>query len=439
MAKGKKFSGAVVMGLPLLIAVGAVGVFYSTVHRSRTMLDEEIAAARKVGMPVEREDIPQPVVKESENAAPIYEKLIEVVHGEENNAYKAVSKVSEKNPTPAQIKVAEEALPQLDHTWALLDQLPKYPSCQFARDWSKGAGVTFPEYSYLKSFTQLLCFKADVLSRRGDWKEATRLTSLAQKVAVDAGREPVIIGMLVRVAAQNRVIKELEVMADRHQSNPVALDAIEKVANETSAIPDVRWYVGGEIAFGHAMMKGLKNINEISSGSGPSSLTGVATAMKLPGGPEFFEAKYLQRWRATWVRMPTDPANWQTVSQVLTEHSLSVDNDQSFSNALNRVICPVFSGMGDSVGTMQAENHLLLTSIEMLKIRDRAGKMPAAVPQSLGAIRLDPFDGAPLRYRREGKGFMLYSIGQDRVDNGGERPKRMGMAPTYSDQVLAFK
>jgi hypothetical protein len=41
------------------------------------------------------------------------------------------------------------------------------------------------------------------------------------------------------------------------------------------------------------------------------------------------------------------------------------------------------------------------------------------VPSFLGAVPADPFDGKPLRYNRLPKGYIIYSIGEDGVDNGG--------------------
>jgi hypothetical protein len=37
------------------------------------------------------------------------------------------------------------------------------------------------------------------------------------------------------------------------------------------------------------------------------------------------------------------------------------------------------------------------------------------------AASVDPFDGQPLRYRKKGSGYLLYSIGPDLKDDGGER------------------
>lgn len=57
----------------------------------------------------------------------------------------------------------------------------------------------------------------------------------------------------------------------------------------------------------------------------------------------------------------------------------------------------------------------------------------------------DPFSGQPLRYRAEGNGFVLYSLGEDQKDNGGipkpqirrdPDPRKKG-DPEY-DQVWRF-
>jgi hypothetical protein len=42
------------------------------------------------------------------------------------------------------------------------------------------------------------------------------------------------------------------------------------------------------------------------------------------------------------------------------------------------------------------------------------------VPAFLPAVPLDPFDGKPLRYQLLPKGYLIYSIGEDGVDNGGK-------------------
>jgi hypothetical protein len=42
-------------------------------------------------------------------------------------------------------------------------------------------------------------------------------------------------------------------------------------------------------------------------------------------------------------------------------------------------------------------------------------------PQILPAVPVDPFDGHPLRYRKQDSGYRLYGIGPDLKDDGGQR------------------
>jgi len=42
------------------------------------------------------------------------------------------------------------------------------------------------------------------------------------------------------------------------------------------------------------------------------------------------------------------------------------------------------------------------------------------VPEFLDAVPIDPFDGKPLRYVVREDAYVIYSIGRDRADDGGE-------------------
>jgi hypothetical protein len=46
-------------------------------------------------------------------------------------------------------------------------------------------------------------------------------------------------------------------------------------------------------------------------------------------------------------------------------------------------------------------------------------KLTELVPDYLPAVPQDPFDGRPLRLKRLPDGLVIYSVGDDRVDNGG--------------------
>ena len=45
--------------------------------------------------------------------------------------------------------------------------------------------------------------------------------------------------------------------------------------------------------------------------------------------------------------------------------------------------------------------------------------LDALVPEFLDKLPLDPFSGKPYVYRRDGSGFVVYSVGHNGVDDGG--------------------
>ncbi len=70
-------------------------------------------------------------------------------------------------------------------------------------------------------------------------------------------------------------------------------------------------------------------------------------------------------------------------------------------------------------------------AIALERYRLGRGRLPDTladlVPRFLGGVPEDPYDGADLRYKRLERGFALYGVGEDGVDDGGkERPASEG-------------
>ena len=55
---------------------------------------------------------------------------------------------------------------------------------------------------------------------------------------------------------------------------------------------------------------------------------------------------------------------------------------------------------------------------------DSGGALPASlgelVPKHLAAVPADPFTGQPLIYIRNGKGYVVYSVGENAFDDRGD-------------------
>jgi hypothetical protein len=71
----------------------------------------------------------------------------------------------------------------------------------------------------------------------------------------------------------------------------------------------------------------------------------------------------------------------------------------------------------------QAELRCVIAALAAERYRLEKGAWPASlaavVPAFLPAVPIDPYDSKPARYRRLADGIVIYCIGPDRMDDGG--------------------
>lgn len=71
-----------------------------------------------------------------------------------------------------------------------------------------------------------------------------------------------------------------------------------------------------------------------------------------------------------------------------------------------------------------AQRRALATKLAIIAYREDNGALPAGltalVPEYLSAVPEDPFAQAPLSYRQTSDGFVVYSVGPDIIDDGGQ-------------------
>lgn len=71
----------------------------------------------------------------------------------------------------------------------------------------------------------------------------------------------------------------------------------------------------------------------------------------------------------------------------------------------------------------RVEYDSALAAIAIERFRNAEGSIPstlrALVPEYLDSVPTDPFAGEPLRYKQDPKGYAVYSVGMDHMDEGG--------------------
>ncbi len=90
---------------------------------------------------------------------------------------------------------------------------------------------------------------------------------------------------------------------------------------------------------------------------------------------------------------------------------------------LTGVLAPAMPRLVTLYGRMTAEIRITRAGLALLRHWQERGVWPETL-DTIGLEGLkDPFIGGPLRYRSQGDGFVLYSVGEDEEDNGGAAKK----------------
>jgi hypothetical protein len=88
------------------------------------------------------------------------------------------------------------------------------------------------------------------------------------------------------------------------------------------------------------------------------------------------------------------------------------------------IVLPVLGWEDEQATDLLAQMRAARVALAVERYRLANGKLPDAVqelaPNYLDSLPLDPYDGKLIRVRALEKGFVAYSIGKDRKDNGGK-------------------
>lgn len=104
---------------------------------------------------------------------------------------------------------------------------------------------------------------------------------------------------------------------------------------------------------------------------------------------------------------------------------------QRYRYWLSMMSIPNFSRAAQNAVHGETERQLTVAAIAVTRFHMRHGTFPASltdlVPEFLAAEPYDPMSGKPLRYRLQPDGtFLLYSVGDDGVDDGGDATPTAG-------------
>jgi hypothetical protein len=368
---------------------------------------------------------------------------------------------------------ADAACKQFGVALELLRQSTALPAFDFELDYRQGAKLLLPHLIKMKHSAQFLSAASACDLHRGDFADAVTNVDTMIALVRNWNHEPILISDWVRFSmtqlawASNWELLQSSDVSDQQlamlQSDWSELEFMQSAQNTLSM----------ERAMGEVTIENFRgsnspleslSMNSGGSGSGGSSgnwLADLSDQAKAAWRGTKLKSKNLL-WRASWSY--TDELHALQGKQVLLDVVRLVQTNGFFKNALaaqkkglddlgfSKITdadgSPLFSffdsdpadidprwAFSSDVLTLNSHlnkllaaetaKQLAITAIALKRYQLRHGTLPselsALVPEFLLSVSRDPVDGQPLRYHLNSDGtFLLYSIGKDGVDDGGD-------------------
>jgi hypothetical protein len=294
-------------------------------------------------------------------------------------------------------------------------------NCRYPADWSAGFETLLPDLSEIRAGIFLLKLEAILHAENVDDESAIRSIKSGFGIARSLAREPIIVSQLVRAACQNVAATTIEYCINRIEfTDEQLLELIGSVQNSES-ICDMTYAFVGERCMGISFFRDPYSVDPDLIGGIP--FRPALVIYEAIGMADSDAIIYLDLMEG-YINSTQLP--YHKRQKAVNTIDVRIQKT-SKAHVLLHAIRPALA----RITTIDTRNiaQLLTARIGLTIERYRlaAGKLPDAltdlVPVYLDAVPRDPFDGNDLRYKRLDVGFVVYSIGEDLIDDGGkEKP-----------------
>jgi hypothetical protein len=402
---------------------------------SRRALKREYDALRAEGRPMELREIVPPAIPDADNAALVYNAAIQMLKAEPafklegytppsgrviKNLFEQLNVVaSDAMGNPTNTVTAEHMARLLDHPrvaefLAATERGSARPGYRQEVDYSQGAGILMPDIGENRGISKILSVLARQQTAAGRTEAAWSTAMLGIRFADSLRTEPILISQLVRVAQLGLAVESLRTVAEF--ASPSADDCAKLetlLASFESREALVRSLDGDRLLIGEWVFKQPDSAIPHLFGKNFECMmviSGVLTPLK-----RLDHAAYLRimRYYACNAAEPYAPGDAGIGDQMI--------------NAVPRY-CILTWSLGRAFSATKVQFTAMIARVRVTRVGLAAIRFKqehGAFPSDLQALKLanadDPFTGKPLIYRPIDRGFTIYSVGMNVVDDGGTK------------------
>ena len=339
---------------------------------------------------------------------------------------------------PAEKSALTECIQDNGEALQFFSQAAKYDQSRYPVDLSKGFETPLPHLPGIRHGMQLAEMAAILDAENQDGQQAANDVQTILALAGSLKAEPVLISQLVRISGVSMAVGALNQAMNRTTLPPDSLNTLSNAFRGMEAYDaqgtGLDRAMAGELALNFVMMQNPDELTHylLTDTSKPASwrqqmLEYAKQPDNLKAERDYFKTTVM---RFLSFHQEPFPARLKA-DDVLLQRGAKAANLELL---INTWYWSGYSGPVSREAISLANSDLALTALALEQFRSTHGRYPDKLSElnDSSTWLTDPFDGKPLRYRKQSSGYVLYSIGPDLKDNGG-RP----MTGSRGDMVFS--
>ena len=281
------------------------------------------------------------------------------------------------------------------------------------------------QYTSVRRCAKLLCLELLLASANGDTQRAVESVMASRALVESLNDRSLLIAYLIGRGCLGITIANLEQALSRTTFTQSQLAELSTAFRESDGANGFAHVLIGERAFadeewddirkGKVLLTDLTHWNEDTNGI----LDLVVAVIYRPSGLIDLDYSAYLDLSADFIRTSTIafPQRFEQIDSIKrkVEHLRVCPLTQMYADTL------VISARRDA--RIIAQLGAACASLGIERFRLANGTLPDSLgdltPTFLNSVPTDPFNGQPLRYKKMAKGYVVYSVGEDGVDNDG--------------------
>ena len=348
-------------------------------------------------------------------------------------------------PLPESVRVAAVSHLEANHEhMQAARQALSRPRCRFRVNITEGYSSLLPHLPEMRTEANNFAIQALVAADRGNTDGCINALGDATRVGNALASGPSLIDQLIRINCLTMVIEGAEQLLSRHHLSPNQLNALGVLFDQLRMTNALKQSFIAERVMVLSVFDLPPEASQqiLSGGSGETTSADPANRVRWgllhgAGVTTLDRRAVLETMeKAVGLAGQDSPDALAEYEQLFRDVRL---RGRDFPpKVISAMLLPSLEHAVDKFAVLEARRRSALMALAIERYRAaNNGALPLTlqllVPRILPALPEDPFDGLPLRCKRLGTGYVVYSVGVDRHDDGG-KPHPRGL-PSKSSSV----